>query len=69
MNEYLQAVGKTNVYALGDCASVEDNPTPCTAQVHDGYLTHNNLVASVQAVSSSLSCVFLLLSCGVKFIM
>lgn len=25
--------GETNVFAIGDCADIEDMPLPCTAQV------------------------------------
>ncbi|GIY26381.1 internal alternative NAD(P)H-ubiquinone oxidoreductase A2, mitochondrial [Caerostris darwini] len=35
IDSYLRAMGdpKKNIYAAGDCASLENNPLPCTAQV------------------------------------
>lgn len=33
MDPSLKVKGSSNIFALGDCSYIEDNPLPCTAQV------------------------------------
>lgn len=53
VDDYLQVKNVNNVYALGDCASIESNPLPATAQVAERQGKYLARVLSKKLSSSS----------------